>query len=82
MADAIRPTLPLYSLADEAVLRLLALTLARVERPSAALDELDEKASTDLGPYTIDLAVRLQRLRGGRPRLDRTQRGAWRTTSG
>jgi hypothetical protein len=42
VVDELRPTLPLFSPADEPVLRLLAIALVRVERAAAALDAADE----------------------------------------
>ncbi len=67
IADAIRPTLPAYSVADEPVLLLLSTTLARIERAIAALETVDENSSP-LGQYLgasdgPNLAPDLARLR-------------------
>jgi hypothetical protein len=63
IADAIRPTLPLYSPVDEPVLQLLGLTLTRIEKATAAIEEVDERAASELGPYVIDDASKLTALR-------------------
>src|SRR5262249_38692934 len=63
IANDLRPLLPLYSPADEPVLRLLALTLVRIERAAAALEELDVHAASELGPYVYAEADKLARLR-------------------
>jgi hypothetical protein len=66
IANTIRAILPLYSEADEPVVRLLAISQARIERAVAALDKIDDQLGDDplsayLGP---DAAVKtLQRLR-------------------
>lgn len=67
IADAIRPTLPAYSVADEPVLGLLSTAIARIENASAAMEMVDKNASP-LGPYLgggdeKDLGPGLQRLR-------------------
>jgi hypothetical protein len=79
IADEIRPTLPAYSPADEPVLLLLATTLVRIERASAAMEMVDENA-TPLGPYLgggkgEDLGPGLQRLREDLRRWINTARG-------
>jgi hypothetical protein len=43
IADAIRPTLPLYCEADEPVLRLMGLTLVRIERAAGALEDVEDE---------------------------------------
>ncbi len=64
LAGEIRDHLPIYSPADEPVVRLLAIVLARVERASFALDEVDEHLATQpLGAYLAEGAERLDRLR-------------------
>lgn len=67
ICDQIRPTLPVYSPADETILQLLGVTCARIERASEAVAAVDEQA-TPLGAYLAgkdgpDLASSLQRLR-------------------
>lgn len=47
LAQLIREVVPIYAPADEAVIRLLAVTLARVERAVAALDKIDEAIADD-----------------------------------
>jgi hypothetical protein len=64
IAHALRPTLPLYSAADEPTLTLYAVTLARIELASAALDEIDQtSAGGPLGPYLVEQAEKFARLR-------------------
>jgi hypothetical protein len=64
LASEIRQALPLYAPADEPSVRLLALALARVERASAALDEVDERlGSRRLAAYLAEGEERLDRLR-------------------
>ena len=62
LAADIRDTAPVYEEADEHVVRLLALTLARVESAAKALDRLDELAdgSSPLGPYSSEVGGRLR----------------------
>jgi hypothetical protein len=55
---------PAYSPADEAMVRLLALVLARIERAVAALDRLDDASEgSELKLYLGDSAQSFQRLR-------------------
>jgi hypothetical protein len=65
LATELRHVVPVYTAADEPTVRLLAVTLARIERATAALDELDEQTGdrSALGPYLIAEAPKLQRLR-------------------
>jgi hypothetical protein len=63
IADEIRPLVPGYSSADEPAVRLLSLVLTRVEKGTAALDEVDAHAASDLAPYAVGDAAKLQRLR-------------------
>jgi hypothetical protein len=67
IADQVRPTMPVASVADEPVLLLLATTLARIERANAAVEAVDA-ASDPLGGYLAasdspTLAPDLARLR-------------------
>lgn len=64
VADEIRTSLPFYSPADEPAVRLLAVSLVRVEFATRALDEVDEQlGGKALAPYMIDSHERLDRLR-------------------
>jgi hypothetical protein len=64
IADELRAELVIYTAADEPVVRLLALTLARIERASEALDRVDEETSGEgLAAYASESAPALQRLR-------------------
>ena len=64
LAGEIRATMPLYSAADEPAIRLLAVTLARVERAAAALDEVDEHLGEKrLAAFMAEGQERLDRLR-------------------
>lgn len=64
IADGLREIVPVSSPSDEPTIRLLAQTLARVERASAALDAADSTfGARPLGAYLIEDAVKLQRLR-------------------
>jgi transcriptional regulator with XRE-family HTH domain len=64
LADEIREVAPVYSPADEAIVRLLATTLSRIERASVAIDVVDDKAAgKELAAYTGLSADSLQRLR-------------------
>ena len=67
LAAEIRDTAPVYEDADEPVVRLLALTLARVEAAAKAIDRIDELAlgGSPLAPYQSGMYDRLrQDLRG------------------
>ena len=68
IADQVRETMPAYAPCDEPVLLLLATTLARVERASAAIELVDETATSALSEYLgggeeATLAPDLARLR-------------------
>jgi hypothetical protein len=63
IAALVRPTLLLYSPADEPVLRLFCVTCVRIERASAALSKIDETGSSEIAPYLVDAADKLGRLR-------------------
>jgi hypothetical protein len=67
IADEIRPTLPVASVADEPVLLLLATTLARIERANEAIEVVDENSTSALSEYLAGdeptLAPDLSRLR-------------------
>jgi hypothetical protein len=65
LAAELREVVPLYSPADEVVIRLLALVLTRIELAAVALDRVDEaSAGRELGAYAgTDAAQGLQRLR-------------------
>ena len=65
LAAELREVAPLYSPADEVVIRLLALVLARIELAAAAIDRVDEaSAGRELGAYAgTDAALGLERLR-------------------
>jgi hypothetical protein len=63
IADEIRPTLPSYGPADEPILRLLALTLTRIERAASALERVDQNSASDLGPYVFQDAQKFAALR-------------------
>jgi hypothetical protein len=67
LAAEIRDVAPVYEDADEPVVRLLALTLSRVEAATKALDRIDEIANSGdkLGVFQSELYARLrQDLRG------------------
>jgi hypothetical protein len=67
LAAEVRDVAPVYEECDEPVVRLLALTLARVEAAARAIDRLDELAdgSSPLAPYQSDVYESLRRdLRG------------------
>jgi hypothetical protein len=64
IADELRAVVPVRSPADEPSIRLLAQTLAQVERATAALERLHEAmGERPLGPYMVEDAAKLQRLR-------------------
>jgi hypothetical protein len=64
LCDEIVEVMPVFTPADLPAVELLAITRARIEIAQAALDELDEKARGGaLGPYVVDDAPKLQRLR-------------------
>ncbi len=67
LAAEVRDTAPVYEECDEPTVRLLALTLARVEAATRASDRLDELADggSPLAPYQSEMYGRLrQDLRG------------------
>jgi hypothetical protein len=67
LAAEIRDTAPVYEDADEPAVRLLALTLARVEAAAKAIDRMDELADggSPLAAYQSQLYDSLRRdLRG------------------
>jgi hypothetical protein len=68
LAAEVRDTAPVYEDCDEPTVRLLALTLARVEAATKALDKIDQLATsgTDgIAVYQSELHARLrQDLRG------------------
>jgi hypothetical protein len=51
IADAVRPTLPAYSPADEVTLGLFATSVARIENASRAMEIVDAESRTALAPY-------------------------------
>jgi hypothetical protein len=63
IANELRPLLPLYSPVDEPALRLAAITLVRVERAAAALDEIDARATSEVGTYLFEHHDKVARLR-------------------
>jgi hypothetical protein len=64
LAAELREVAPVCTPADEVTVRLLATTLVRVERATAALDQLDQTAEgRELSPYVVEEAAKLQRLR-------------------
>jgi len=66
LAAGLREVVPVASMADETAIALLALTLARVERATAALDRLDEigdESGSALSAYTSSEAQKFDRLR-------------------
>lgn len=65
IADELRLVVPAYTAADETVVRLLALTLARIEQAMTALERLDEATSdgAELNMYVSARAPDFQRLR-------------------
>ena len=64
LAAELRKVVPGYSPADEPMVRLLALVLARIERASAALEKVDDAADgKELTAYLGDGAESLRRLR-------------------
>jgi hypothetical protein len=64
LADEIRNVVPAFSPADEPMVRLLALTLARVEMATRALEVIDERAEgNEVTVYLGDSAESLRRLR-------------------
>lgn len=60
LATELRQVMPWYGPADEVAVRLLALTLARIEAATAALDVVDDRLD---GIRTADETKRAQRLR-------------------
>jgi hypothetical protein len=67
LAAEVRDTCPVYEDCDEPVVRLLALTLARVEAATKALDRIDQLANgaDGIAVYQSELHARLrQDLRG------------------
>jgi hypothetical protein len=67
VAAEVRDVMPVYEPADEPVVRLLALALARVEAAAKAIDRLDsETAGREIGAYMLpEPGMRLrQDLRG------------------
>lgn len=64
LADETIQVMPVFTPADVPAVELLAITRARIEIALAALDEVDEKTRGGaLGPYVIEDAAKLQRLR-------------------
>ena len=64
LAGELRQVVPTYSPADEVSVRLLAITLARIERAVAALERVDGAAGENpLGPYLGDSAEVMRWLR-------------------
>jgi hypothetical protein len=63
IANELRPLLPLYSPVDEPALRLAAITLVRVERAAAALEEIDARATSEIGTYLFEQHDKVARLR-------------------
>jgi hypothetical protein len=64
LAVEIRDSVPVYSPADEVVVRLLAVTLARIERASVAIDRVDDEAEgKEIDAYAGARGEQLQRLR-------------------
>lgn len=64
LAAELRAVVPGYSVADEAMVRLLAIVLARVERATAALERVDDVADgNELVAYSGEAADSLRRLR-------------------
>ena len=64
LAAELRQVVPGYSAADEAMVRLLALVLARIERATAALEKVDDAAEgNEVAAYTGEAAEPLRRLR-------------------
>lgn len=63
IADGLRERLPIYAVADEPAVQLLSTALLRIEKASAALDEIDQHASGDLAAYIVGDAGKVQRLR-------------------
>lgn len=51
IADTLRPTMPAYSVADEPTLSLLSVTLARIERATAAIEVVDANTTSPLSEY-------------------------------
>jgi hypothetical protein len=63
LADEIRRVVPVYSPADEILVRSLALALARVERAQAALDQVDDQVGNELGTYLHEKTLAFEHLR-------------------
>jgi Phage terminase, small subunit len=64
IADEVRASMPAYSPADEVTIELLAVTLRRVERATAAIEANDDMAGdSPLSPYLIPDAGAVRALR-------------------
>jgi hypothetical protein len=64
LAAELQPLVPGYRPPDQIMVRLLALTLARIEAAVAALERVDEAtAGKELVAYTSSSAAQLHRLR-------------------
>lgn len=64
LADELRAVVPAFSPADEPMVRLLAVTLARIERAAVAIDKVDDAAEgNELSTYLGSSADALRRLR-------------------
>jgi hypothetical protein len=65
LAADLREVLPLYCAADEAIVRLLALTPARIERATAVSADIDEIPGSNEKDETVKLARLRDDVRGG-----------------
>ena len=63
LVEDLRDRLPVCAEADELAVQLLGLTTVRIRRAAAALDEVDRRARSELTPYVVEDAAKLERLR-------------------
>jgi hypothetical protein len=63
LVEEIRGSAPVVTAADEVQIRLLAVTLRRVEAAVAAVERVDALSRDPAAPYVVDDALALARLR-------------------